>query len=484
MIKILNVHKNRWPPKSSAFAMFLLFFVVSGADVVTDLRAMINEKRYRACYELASAQLAKSGTLDADPKIFFMKGQCAYEIAKFDESINDLSRFITSGSAGDREKKTAFLVRGQARLRLGLFEDSESDARQAGDKHLLDRVAYARNYFETAKKHEKEKEYAKAVASYERALKTAVSAVKIMIAAAKCALLNNDVDKFGELTYNAVQVAPRDPELLEVRGRFFLCDGDLELAIRHFKVCMSVASDSSTCTVLFRASNGFDEQYRSALNMTRKKKFEEAAKAADQCGSTAARRCSDNSRLVHMAKALKAKVMAGSGKVSEALRYINAEIAQYPNSTELLLGRGDIYVDDGDLDMAMKDYQTARNIDPDDKRANDGVEKVSRLQDAETNVDFYEVLEISRGASVSEVKMAYNRLVRQWHPDRYSDKRKKREAEKRMKNINRAYDVLGNEDKKRRYDAGRDPDAEESDGFPGGPMFRHFHGNNFHFNFY
>lgn len=462
----------------------LFIYTVSSLATIDNLREMIKKKQYRDCYDQASADLATIGTLDADPKLFFMKGQCSYQISKFDESINDLSRFITSGSASPSEKKTAFLVRGQARLRLGLFEDAESDAHQANDKSLLDLVSYSRNHFKTAQNHETRKDYAKAVASYERSLKTAVSAVKIMIAAAKCALLNSDIDKFGELTYNAMQVSPRDPELLELRGKFFLCDGDTELASRHFKVCMGVASDSSTCTILFRAANGFEDQYQTALNMTRRKQFDAALAAADKCASTASRRCESSSRLSHMAKGLRAKVLFGSGKRSEALRFLDTLIGDFPNSTELLLSRADIYVDDGDLDMAMKDYQTARNISPDDKRANDGVDKVSRLQDAEQNVDFYEVLGLSRGVSVSEVKAAYNRLVREWHPDRFSDKRKKREAEKKMKNINRAYDVLGNADKKRLYDAGRDPDAEESSGFNAGPRFHHFHGNNFHFNFY
>jgi curved DNA-binding protein CbpA len=65
-------------------------------------------------------------------------------------------------------------------------------------------------------------------------------------------------------------------------------------------------------------------------------------------------------------------------------------------------------------------------------------------------VDYYQVLELERGASHEEVKRAFRRLAMRYHPDR--NPQDTRQAEERFKQINEAYEVLGDEEKRRRYD--------------------------------
>ena len=77
------------------------------------------------------------------------------------------------------------------------------------------------------------------------------------------------------------------------------------------------------------------------------------------------------------------------------------------------------------------------------------------------NKDFYEILGVSRDASVEEIKKAYRRLALKWHPDRNKDP----EAEKKFKEINEAYEVLSDPGKRQAYDQfGHDAFRQ---GFPG-----------------
>src|SRR3954469_24704015 len=65
--------------------------------------------------------------------------------------------------------------------------------------------------------------------------------------------------------------------------------------------------------------------------------------------------------------------------------------------------------------------------------------------------DPYSVLGVDRKASADEVKKAYRKLAREYHPDRNPDDPK---AEERFKEIQSAYDIVGDPDKRKQYDRG------------------------------
>ncbi|MFW7380319.1 MAG: molecular chaperone DnaJ [Oligoflexus sp.] len=64
--------------------------------------------------------------------------------------------------------------------------------------------------------------------------------------------------------------------------------------------------------------------------------------------------------------------------------------------------------------------------------------------------DYYEVLGVSRGASLQDIKKAYRQQALKYHPDRNQDNP---EAEEKFKESSEAYEVLSNDDKRKIYDA-------------------------------
>ena len=81
--------------------------------------------------------------------------------------------------------------------------------------------------------------------------------------------------------------------------------------------------------------------------------------------------------------------------------------------------------------------------------------------------DYYEVLGLNKGASDDDIKKAYRKLAKQYHPD----VNKAPDAEERFKEINEAYEVLSNPQKKQTYDqfgfAGMDGQGGFGQGFSG-----------------
>ena len=86
-----------------------------------------------------------------------------------------------------------------------------------------------------------------------------------------------------------------------------------------------------------------------------------------------------------------------------------------------------------------------------------------------TKSDYYDILGVSKGASADEIKKAYRKQALEWHPDRHKDD--KETAEKKFKEINEAYQVLSDSQKKAAYDQYGHAAFTPGGGAPGGNPF-------------
>ncbi len=86
-----------------------------------------------------------------------------------------------------------------------------------------------------------------------------------------------------------------------------------------------------------------------------------------------------------------------------------------------------------------------------------------------TKKDYYDVLGVPRGATADEVKSAYRKLAKEYHPDCNPDNRA--EAEEKFKELSEAYEVLADVDKRRMYDSYGHEGVSQQFG-PGGFNFR------------
>jgi len=85
-----------------------------------------------------------------------------------------------------------------------------------------------------------------------------------------------------------------------------------------------------------------------------------------------------------------------------------------------------------------------------------------------TKRDYYEILGVTKSASDAEIKSAYRKMALKWHPDKNQDK--KEEAESKFKEINEAYQILSDKQKRQTYDQFGHAAFDPASGMGGNPF--------------
>lgn len=95
--------------------------------------------------------------------------------------------------------------------------------------------------------------------------------------------------------------------------------------------------------------------------------------------------------------------------------------------------------------------------------------------------DYYEILGVKKNDSTETIKQSYKKLALKYHPDKISEDKKK-EYENKFKEINEAYTILGDKNKRQKYDQGEINNYGEQEGFRGEgfeDILRDLFGNSF-----
>jgi len=153
---------------------------------------------------------------------------------------------------------------------------------------------------------------------------------------------------------------------------------------------------------------------------------------------------------------------------AEAVADCNKALQLNDGYAKAYLRRGEAKMEMGEYDEAIRDFNRTDQLDP-KLGARERMRVANQEAKRAAKKDYYKVLGVEKTAKDDEIKKAYRKLALKWHPDKNSQtEEKKLEAEKKFKDINEAYSVLSDPEKKRKYDLGGDDEMMGGGGAPPG----------------
>lgn len=440
--------------------MFFLFVtrILSESGDADIISSYMDEKNYQSAIQYATQVINSPNFSPNEVMVFYLRGISNYNLHNFPEAIEDISRALNYSKFNPKYVKTAHKYRGLSYANIGKIDEASSDAEKAEDEELNTLVNQVKSIYRSIDIANSEGKYDIVFDSYERLSQICKYTMDIKIEAAKFALKLGLEDKFLEISTKVVELEPSNLPILELRGVYFMCNTDFDFAKRHLLTCAKKSTGKSRCQKLNRQNNEFQNYYKKFLDAENTSNIEDAQVFYNKTHKIANGVCKNTSKLWIRAETLRPRLMAMNGSVKAAISALNTMEDDFPNNTDILATRADIYFSNGDIDEANRDYQSAKRIDDKIEHVNERIVEIFNIREAEKNVNYYELLNLSRDFTKAQLKDAMRKAARKYHPDQFSNPAKKKECERMMAKINRGVEILGDPTKRAIYDSGDDPD--------------------------
>ncbi|KAI4341932.1 hypothetical protein MLD38_026601 [Melastoma candidum] len=251
-------------------------------------------------------------------------------------------------------------------------------------------------------------------------------------------------------------------EALLLRGRAYYYLADHDMALRHYQKGLRLDPEHSDLKKAYFVLKNLQKKTKSAEDNMSKGKLR---LAAEDYKAALAMDPDHTAYNVNLYLGL-CKVLVKLGRGKEALSSCTDALNIDGELTEALVQRGEAKLLVEDWEGAVEDLKAAAQQSPQDMSIRESYMKAEKALKMSKRKDWYKILGVSKTASVGEIKRAYKKLALQWHPDKNVDNRE--EAENKFREIAAAYEVLGDEEKRTRYDRGEDLEGMGMGGGGGG----------------
>eukprot|EP00804_Cyclotella_cryptica_P001514 CCRYP_003731-RA/>CCRYP_003731-RA protein AED:0.08 eAED:0.08 QI:304/1/1/1/1/1/3/76/544 len=280
-------------------------------------------------------------------------------------------------------------------------------------------------------------------------------------------------DYYGVIsdTGKLLKAFPQHLEAYALRGEAYWRLNEVEMAGKHFREGLKLDPEHEGCKACHRIMKKVTKKDKKGDDYFTKGNYKQAIDLWWEAMNN------DMSHLHFvrptLLKVVKAHILLG--EYDKAVEEANKHVAN-EESVEGLHALGEALMAGERFDEAIRTYQKALDIAPDDKKR-ECQQKVEEAQVAlkqSKEKNYYKILGVPRNADLKTIKKEYKKLALQWHPDKNSEN--KEAAEKMFQDISEAYEVLSDKELRAKYDRGEP--VFENQGHGGGQS-HHFNPNMF-----
>lgn len=308
------------------------------------------------------------------------------------------------------------------------------------------------------------------------AIMTASTALSLRQLRARCRFEKGEVQEGVNDLNHVLQIRPGSLEPYpQMSSMLFYCLGDTNKGIEKVVECLRSDADYEPCKKLRRREKQLSKTLEKVRSLLDSRQFSSASKILAGAGEdpgVLAQMKEDVAEFTQLAfihpKSPSGLYATYVERACECFREMNsprragpfcAEALTFnPISLHGLLHQAQKQLDAEDFDAAMVALNAAKENHPGAPVVQQKLQEAQVLLKRSKQKDYYKVLGVDREADDRTIKRAYRSLVKLHHPDKAVGRGlTKEQAEKKMAQINEAYEVLSDSELKAKFDRGDDP---------------------------
>mmetsp|Transcript_29306 Transcript_29306/g.95514 ORF Transcript_29306/g.95514 Transcript_29306/m.95514 type:complete len:495 (-) Transcript_29306:84-1568(-) len=255
-------------------------------------------------------------------------------------------------------------------------------------------------------------------------------------------------------TGKLLKMEPGSIEALLLRGRAYVRLMEYDTGKRHFAEALQRDPEHKETLAEHRKVKNLVKKTNQASEAEASGDWEKAAEAFARALEVDPEHTRANIDL-HMGLCrVNIKRKDGNAAVRACTEVLNLDA----NRADALLQRAEAHIIADNPKAAQADGNNARQRFGNSREVIDLLQRCERLIRMAERKDYYATLGISKQATAAEIKRAYKKGALQWHPDKCKDELEV--CEKNFHEVGEAYEILGDEDMRLKYDRGEDVSAQ------------------------
>ncbi|GAM89340.1 hypothetical protein ANO11243_073770 [Dothideomycetidae sp. 11243] len=316
------------------------------------------------------------------------------------------------------------------------------------------------------------------------AINVASGALGLRQRRARCRFEKGEIIEGLSDLLHVAQMSSSEDTFLKLSSTYFYALNEPENGLAQIRKCMHSDPDSKACRKMLKTQKAIDKRLKQIRDLASKRQYNSAVKQLIKNGEeeglieeikseVASLRGSGTipstapSHLYDSLVELTCEAYTEMNSLKKAQPWCDEALLHNPNCLPALIGKATREIEADQFEEALRTLNTAKEAHGNNQKVAELSQKAQTLLKRSKQKDYYKVLAVNRDADEREIKRAYRKLSKEFHPDKASQKGiTLDEAQKKMASINEAYEVLSDPELKQRFDAGDDPNDNTQQGHP------------------